>query len=189
MAQKYEIHVEAERFIHNDLSSCAFYMRKLMHEKIDSGDNNGLYFPMMSCLVFSAFALEAKVNFVGWKVLKDGWPERANIKAKIRLLAEVLSLELDWGQRPLQTISKIIRFRDTLAHGKPEIVNETLVTDVEPEIWSALEAQWTTALTAENIDRCDDDVEAFWKQLLTAAGIAVSETLTHGGHHLSSVVE
>lgn len=142
----------------------------------------------MGSLIFSAFAIEAKVNYVGWKVLKNGWPERANLHEKIDLLIAVLALNLSWGQRPLQTISQLKRFRDTIAHGKPEIINETIITDVEPDVWDALKAQWESSVTPENVDLCYEDMDTFWKTLLDAAKIRVGDTLTHGGHSLTTLI-
>ncbi len=51
-----------------------------------------------------------------------------------RPLVKVLELGLDWGAKPLRTISALKRFRDTLAHGKPEIVDRTFEGAVEPEV-------------------------------------------------------
>ena len=97
---------------------------------------------MMASLVFCAFSIEAKINFIGWKVLENGWPDRTNFREKVDLLRKFLGVELDWGVRPLQTLGQLKRFRDTLAHGKPEIIDHRFVVNVEPEIWDALKSQW-----------------------------------------------
>lgn len=189
MAQKFEVRTEAERFIHNDLANCAFDFQQQTIAKIESGQTNGVYHTMMASLIFSAFSIEAKVNYVGWRVLSNGWPERANLREKLELLCVLLDLKLDWGHRPLQTVVQLKRFRDTLAHGKPEIVDETVVVNLEPEIWDALRGQWETAVNRDFVDRCREDEDALWKALLSAAGITLGETLTHGGHSLKTIVE
>ncbi|MGR3659671.1 MAG: hypothetical protein ACU0CA_00580 [Paracoccaceae bacterium] len=189
MAEKFEIKIAAERYIHNDLSNCSWQFQKMIHKKIASGEREGVYHYMMASLIFSAFSFEAKLNFVGWKILGEGWPERANFREKLTLLAEKLKLELNWGERPLQTMSQLKRFRDTLAHGKPEIVDETRIVDVEPSVWEALKGQWESSVTPEFVDQCREDEKAFWKILLDAAGIDVAKTLTHGGHTLRSIIE
>lgn len=140
-----------------------------MKEQFDSGNTEGVYHTMMASLVFSAFSVEAKVNFIGWKVLGDGWPDRANLLEKIDLLTKVLGLNLDRGARPLQTISKLKRFRDTLAHGKPEIVEKASCADVAPEVWDALKAQWEQAVNPEFVNRCREDEDDLWQKLLSSA--------------------
>jgi putative transposon-encoded protein len=107
MAEKFEVSIEAERFIHNDLSNCAWGMRENMRKKIDADETDSIYFDMMGSLIFSAFAIEAQLNFVGWKVLGDGWPERANIREKINLLREVLKVEIVMGQATVANSCKV----------------------------------------------------------------------------------
>ena len=185
MSKKYEVRTTAERYIHNELSTCAWHFQGVAKKKIETGETEGCALDMMAALVFCAFSTEAKVNFVGWKTLQDGWPERANLREKIDLLRKTLSLHIDWSTRPLQTVAKLKRFRDTLAHGKPEIVDETQVTDVEPEIWDALKAQWENSVQPDFVDRCREDEEALWDIMLKAAGIGRHETLTIGGQSLT----
>ncbi len=141
MAKKFEVRTQAERFIHNELSNCAFTFSQVTNTKFETKKTLGVAHDMMAALVFTAFSIEAKVNFVGWMTLEDGWPERASTKEKIDLLLKVLSINLSWGERPLQTINQLKKFRDTIAHGKPEIVDNTDVVDVEPEVWDALRSQ------------------------------------------------
>ncbi|SFS15908.1 hypothetical protein [Yoonia litorea] len=185
MTKKYEVRTTAERFIHNELSTCAWHFQGVANNKIETGEREGCALDMMAALVFCAFSVEAKVNFIGWKTLQDGWPERANLREKIDLLKKTLGLEIDWSQRPLQTIAQLKRFRDTLAHGKPEIVDETKVTDVEPEVWDALQAQWEKSVQQDFMNRCREDEDKLWEVLLSAAGIELHETLTSGGHSLT----
>ncbi len=189
MAKKFQIAVEAERFIHNDLSNCALHFSETIREKVISGETEGVYLDMMAALVFSAFSIEAKINFVGWRVLEDGWPERANLWEKIALLSKVLGFEVDRGSRPWQTLRNLKKFRDTLAHGKPEVVEEVKVVDVEPEVWDALKAQWEYSVTPEFVGQCREDENQIWELLLEAADIELFTTLTHGGHSLRSLTE
>lgn len=185
MVQKYEVTTTAERYIYNELSNCAHWFYEAMEDKFASGKTTGCALDMMATLVFTAFSNEAKINFVGFKVLEDGWPERANLREKIDLLRKVLPLKLDWSERPLQSVNQLRRFRDTLAHGKPEIVKKTEIVDVEPEIWDALKSQWERTVTPEFVRRCRSDEETLWEQLLCAAKIPLHRTLTQGGHQLT----
>ena len=189
MAIKFEVRIAAERHIFNDLSACTRAHSDVMREKIDGDRRDGVYYDMMASLVFAAFDLEAKVNFVGWKVFEDGWPGRANIREKIQLLNRHLQMNLDWGCRPLQTLNELRKFRDTLAHGKPEEVKIEQVVDVEPDIWEALRGQWEVFVNAVQVDRCIADVSAFWDQMLRAANISHWETTTRAEHSLSHIAQ
>lgn len=187
MAQKYEVLTEAEHHIHNDLEACAKGLADVMREKIASDQRSGVGFDMMGSLIFIAFAVEAKVNFVGWKKLKNGWPERASLREKIDLLVEILPLDLTWGRRPLQTINDLRKFRDTLAHGKPREINEREVRDVEPEIWEALRAEWEGSVKPEFVERCIEDMDALWSVLVERAGIPDWETITRANQSLTVI--
>ena len=187
MAERFEVQIEIERFIHNDLECCALGLRDVMREKIESNERAGINFQMMGSLIFSAFAIEAKVNFVGWKVLANDWNEWASLRKKIDLLIDVLALDLCWEQRPLQTISELKRFRDTIAHGKPEIIDDTTIENARPDLMDEIKGQWEYSLTQENIDRCCEDMDTLWKTLLEAAKISVGDTNTRGGYILTTL--
>jgi len=87
-SQNSKVQIVVEQFIHNDLNSLATLMRDQLQRKIEENDTQILWLEMVSCLMYSALATEARVNFVGWKKLEDGWPERAPIKQKINLLVK-----------------------------------------------------------------------------------------------------
>jgi len=189
MAEKYLLQIEAERFIHNDLSNCSWDFQQRMRSQIEADDRAGLYHTMMASLVFSAFSMEAKLNFVGWRIFGRGWPERASLREKIELLHVHLDLRWSWAERPLQTIAKLKRFRDVLAHGKPEIVDKEVEVVGKPDVWDALKGQWEQTVTPEFVDQCRTDEDHIWKCLLEKSGIQMYETLTHGGHTLKAIVE
>src|SRR5262249_49163540 len=73
----------------------------------------------LSSILLTAFAFEAYLNHVEPKVVK-GWKKlekkRLSPKVKLDLICEVLEIELP--KRPRQTIKKLIKFRNTLAHGR-----------------------------------------------------------------------
>ncbi|WP_297754644.1 hypothetical protein [uncultured Shimia sp.] len=187
MAKKYLVHIEAERFIHNELGSIAHHLKSIVDGKLATGDREGLALEMTACLTFIAFEMEAKVNFIGWKVFGDAWEERSGIEKKINKLCSELKLSNDWKARPLATVRDLKELRDTLAHGKPEIVDENKVVDVEPEIWDALKGQWERVVTVEFVNQAYKDTHLFWQQMLSSAEIKEYETVTSGGHSLSTV--
>ena len=77
----------------------------------------------LSSIILSAFTLEAYLNHVGdaeipnWKYLERS----LSPEAKIRHLCLALNLNIGGdGERPLQTVKGLIKFRNTLAHGRSE---------------------------------------------------------------------
>ncbi len=189
MAKKFEVRTQAEIFIHNDLANCAGHFRKVAREKIDTKKRTGVGLDMMAALTFLAFSVEAKVNFVGWRVFGDDWAERKPLKDKINCLNDSLEVGLSWGSRPLQTIDKLKTFRDTLAHGKPDIVDVTTIENVEPEVWDAMKGPWEEAIEITFVEKCKKDVRELWKLLLEKADIPLHQTLTHGGHSLKVILD
>ncbi|WP_039018997.1 hypothetical protein [Halocynthiibacter namhaensis] len=182
MTKKVEVHLEAERYIHNVLSGCSFTLQNRMNDQFESAETTGVYHTMMACLVFVAFTVEARVNFIGQKVFGEGWPEKANLEEKIELLNVHLGIGLCRGDRPLQTILKLKKLRNTLAHGKPEIVSRVEKHDEEPDVFGALRFTWEEAVNKDFVMRCDMDEKRLWSMLLEAAGIDEAEAITHGGY-------
>jgi hypothetical protein len=85
----------------------------------------GSSWQFLSSLVLTAFAFEAYMNHVGIEVLSC-WEnlERLSPSGKLELLCEVLDVKLPGGKtkRPVQTISQLLRFRNTLAHGRSHTI-------------------------------------------------------------------
>ena len=74
-------------------------------------------------LTFSALAAEALSNAIGNRVIPD-WKdfESASPNAKVRLLAERLTIPYEANSEPWQTIRWLGKFRNLVAHAKPEFV-------------------------------------------------------------------
>lgn len=84
-------------------------------------------------ITFSALAIEALSNAVGDRVVPE-WKdfESASPTAKIRLLAERLDVSYSSDTEPWQTIRWLGKFRNLVAHPKPQVVvKESLVTASE----------------------------------------------------------
>lgn len=186
MAGKFRLRIEAERLIHSDLSNTARHLSNTVRQQWKENSTSGVSLMTSAALVFVAFSIEAKVNFVGWKVLEDGWPERASFKEKLALIYQQLGLELEKGKDPIQTVSKLMAFRNTLAHGKPDILAVDKDVDDEPVVWDALKMPWEDDVTLEFLNRCCAAEEKIWGLLLEEAGIPVEETITKGHQSLSS---
>jgi hypothetical protein len=83
----------------------------------------GSSWQFLSSAVLTAFAFEAYLNHVG-PSLMSCWPqlERLPPWAKFELLCETLNVKFAEGvaERPLQTVVKLLNFRNTMAHGRSE---------------------------------------------------------------------
>lgn len=85
--------------------------------------NVGEFNHAFTAITFSALAIEALANAVGDRVIPE-WKdfESANPYAKARLLAERLGVQYDKQQQPWPDIKWLCRFRNNIAHAKPELV-------------------------------------------------------------------
>jgi len=84
-------------------------------------------------LTFSALAIEAITNAVGERVVTD-WKdfESASPSAKVRLLADRLGIEYSPTGDPWETIRWLGKFRNSVAHAKPErVVHDQRITAKE----------------------------------------------------------
>jgi hypothetical protein len=81
----------------------------------------GSMFQFLSSAILTAFALEAYLNHVGAATFKC-WQQLDRLPpwSKMELLFEELGVAFPAGTnaRPLQTVAKLLRFRNTMAHGR-----------------------------------------------------------------------
>lgn len=81
----------------------------------------GSMFQFLSSAILTAFALEAYLNHVGAATFKCwGQIDRLPPWSKMELLCEELGVAFPGGTsaRPLQTVAKLLNFRNTMAHGR-----------------------------------------------------------------------
>ena len=123
-------------YVHNDLSNAAHHFKTQIEAKIKSGDRTGITFEYMACLIILAFTFEAKINFLGHKLVAR-WNERQSFNDKVTEVLNHLKINPDWTVRPYSSISTLKKFRDSIVHGKP------IETTSDKE----------TVLSAEEIDR------------------------------------
>jgi hypothetical protein len=90
---------------------------------LDSGKKHseGAQWQFLSSMILTAFTFEAYLNHVG-PTLFAHWNhlERLSPGAKFELVCEKLQVKFDLGTggRPLQTVTKLLDFRNTMAHGR-----------------------------------------------------------------------
>lgn len=187
---KIKVRIEAKRsvYIHNDLGNCAYHFK----ERFENwGDQGGMALEIMAGLTMIAFTAEARFNFLGWKLISD-WNENQTLKAKAKNVTKKLGLKSDFGQKPYSTIKSLKEFRDTLAHGKPIIMNEQkeiVTTHQELEERGFLKADWERFLTLEFFTLAYEQTEDIWNELLKASDLEVFDTLSGGQHSIVFLAE
>src|SRR5215210_55312 len=116
--EKIKVRRQAKKhiYIHNDLSNAAYHFNERINERFANEDIEGIAFDILAELVFLAFTIEAKVNFLGSKLI-EGWKERERFWKKLQLVLGHLDLKVDFDTRPYSTINRLKELRDSLAHG------------------------------------------------------------------------
>lgn len=185
---------EKNIYIHNDLSGAAAHAKGTIEAKLKTDDRKGIAFDYMSCLMMLAFTFEAQINFMGLKLLGDKWNERDPSPDKVKTVFAALKLNLDENNRPYSSISTLRKFRNDIAHGKPvEIKFDVVRSMPREEVDRAIDlnSDWVKLCNSDTVFSIYDDMDAVWKELLTASGLALYETLTHGssGFKLESTID
>jgi len=184
MSKKFEVKIkdDAHIYIHNTLENAAYWLKEKIEDRINKGDRDGIGLEIMACLVMIAFAFEAKINFLGFKVF-NSWEERQPYLKKFERVAKKLAVEVDYKTAPHSTVKELKEFRDTLAHGKPvEIKGEKnlVLTEEELSKRNILKAEWEGMVNEEFLRRCYDDTEKIWKSFFEKSGLNIIDTITSG---------
>ena len=188
---KAHVKVDKHIYMHNDIDQGAFYYKERIKEKLAKGDRDGIGYEMMACLVLLAFAVEAKFNFLGHKLIKN-WNEWDSALHKVKRVLKHLGLNDDLKDPPYKTIDDLKNFRDTLAHGKPQEIKyegDIVATEEELRQQGRLTAEYQKFLKEELVYKAYEDVETIWKDLLTRSGLNIMDTITHGGMEYTIIGE
>lgn len=132
----------------------------------------GAYWVAMASAVMTAFALEAYLNHIGAKIFTT-WDvlEALSPSGKMDVVCEKLRLSFPRGKRPRQSVEKLFRFQNQLAHGKSTILK---TADVTHDVESFLDPIKNTRPLAgweefcddiANIQRVREDVEKFIRKI------------------------
>jgi hypothetical protein len=86
----------------------------LIERKLADGNRDGIAYDYMACAAMIAFAFEANLNFMGYKVIKD-WDEWQNWDAKVFSVLKRLEMPVVWTERPLSSMRVM---KDMVALGR-----------------------------------------------------------------------
>jgi hypothetical protein len=89
----------------------------------------GWFYSQLTAMVMCALAVEALANAFGKRMLID-WQdfESSSPIAKLRLVCKELGLVFDEKNEPWATIRWLSKFRNLVAHAKPELVTEDYIS-------------------------------------------------------------
>jgi hypothetical protein len=144
-------------------------------------ETEGSYYTTMGALLLTAFTFEAYLNHLGEKKIKF-WKEIESIKVmrKYMVLCTELDVIPDFSKRPHQTLKSLFDFRNAIAHGKSQIMEETKEInskEVDEIINSqhylrdfGLKAQWEEYCTLANAERAQEDISEVITELHKKAG-------------------
>lgn len=125
-------------------------------------------------LIFTAFALEAYLNWLGDKLFPHwDYLERLKIKEKLDLLSAQFGVQINNGARPWQTIKDVFAFRNDLAHGRPDALTSTATEPIDEHLDKKIgewqRTWWETYCTGENAERAIEDIGEVIRTLHKAA--------------------
>jgi hypothetical protein len=176
-------------YVHNDLSNAAYHFNKQVNKRLANNENEGIAFDILAELIFLAFTIDAKTNFLGTKLIA-GWKERQPFLKKFKQIMKHLRLDEDFNTRPYSTIQILKDLRDSLAHGKPLHLelDEAAIVDADRADESIdLTPDWEAYCTGEFANQAYADVNRIWKQLLSASNLSLFETLSGGMQSITFV--
>lgn len=153
----------------------------------------------LSSIILTAFTFEAYLNHVGSRTV-ECWEhlDRLPPWSKFELLCETLNVKFQEGAgaRPLQTVTKLLDFRNTIAHGRSvEIKNKPEVRLADDRLDAYLGQQPLTdwERLVQNSDfalRVREDVEAVLTKLQEARNDEKEHLFTSGtGYHRATLIE
>lgn len=175
------IELKKQIYPHNDLDNAAFHLFQQI-TKNQAENREGIKLEIMAYLVILAFSFEAKINFIGDKVVPN-WNERACFDKKIQRICACTKYDLDKSVRPFKTIYELQKLRNSLAHAKPIKIEEDETIDITPNYVLKdldLSSNWESKLTIEFSNQCAKDIDEVWEGLLREANIQPSEAITQG---------
>jgi hypothetical protein len=168
--------------------------------KVGIEEPTGSSWQFLSSIVLTAFTFEAYLNHVGPRTIVC-WSQLDRLPpwSKFELLCETLGVTYKEGSgaRPLQTITKLLDFRNTIAHGRSvELKSKPTIRDADDRLDNHLGARlrtdWENLIqTKDFAERARDDVESVLARLHEARKDGKKEHLFDFGigHHFARAIK
>jgi len=189
--QKIRARIQGKKniYVHNDLSNAAHHFLDQIKIKLKAENRKGIAFEYMACLLMVALTLEAKVNFLGHKLVAD-WKERKPFNDKFSEVLNIIGITPDWTTRPYSSIAMLKKFRDSIAHGKPieiEFDENIVMPEEEVDRHIDLDGEWLEYCAHDNVFNAYEDIQIIWDELLHLSKLEPYEALTHGSRSLTFI--
>ena len=133
----------------------------------------GSYYTTMGALLMTAFTFEAYLNHLGQKRIKF-WEEIESIKVLEKYVALCKELELtpNFSKRPYQMLKTLFKFRNAIAHGRSQILEETKEVSSKDEPYEHTpKTHWEEYCTLDNAKRAKQDIAEIITELHKKAGL------------------
>ena len=187
--QKAKVSGERQVYTYSEL----LHASRVMLHKVTEGQG-GSFYNVMASLMFTAFALEAYLNHVG-SHLFECWEdlERLSPLAKMNLLSERLGIKQHSERRPYQTVGKLFKFRNSLAHGKSAVVkSKDQIRFVDDTLGGYMQEHLKTwgekYCTQSNAKQALKDIETIIQEFHQHAGIPPEFPFSFGLQQASATV-
>jgi hypothetical protein len=166
--------------------------------EVGGAQHSGSSWQFLSSIVLTAFAFEAYLNHVGEREPLSCWRRRDKlpVRSKLGLLCKALKVGLPWAEdeRPLLTVTELVKFRNTLAHGRTKAIAPEPTTinldELEARRSQPLLSSWEELIqTADFAQRARMDVEAVIKLIHAARPEPKEGLFSFGGRSWYAVVQ
>lgn len=155
---------------------------------------SGSTWTSLSSILLTTFTLEAYLNHIGPKLFST-WDrlEVLSPRAKLDIILEKTGTSLPAGSGLLQTVDQLLRFRNTLAHGKthtlePDDELRSASSNVDRHLWKGPKTEWEKLCTPAFAKRARTHVEKLVHKLHDGAKIKGEYPFVHGvGMHSVSL--
>ena len=117
----------------------------------------GWSYDALATMMFSALAVEALANAFGERKV-DNWSdyESSTPNAKLQLVAVSLHIKYDRQIEPWATARWLIKFRNLVAHAKPQLIRDEVVltqNELDKRLFDRPESKIEREVTVENAAR------------------------------------
>jgi hypothetical protein len=130
----------------------------------------GSFHCLTASALFSAFTVEAHMNHVGeaqlayWSIVEP----KLSWRQKLELVAQHLGITIDWGKEPYQTVARLFKFRDRLAHGKSSVED----VEIEMKTFDIPNPEWLNQFSKpEAVETARKQVKALIDEFADKAGM------------------
>ena len=157
MKKKRHIEAKKEVYIVATLRSVAWRLYKDAEENIKSSN-----LKCIGSIAFSAFTLEAYLNYVGenrikfWNIVE----KKLSPDEKLDLISMELKIDIDKGKRPFQSFGEIFKFRRYIVHGRSEIITDKGIQTLSENEYPILpDTEWQRMVSLEKTKIYLDDTK------------------------------